>query len=66
MLGKLIFKLPEDAEDFIIAQKALSYKIALEDMDNWLRSIIKYTEQKTISIQEVRDKLHEIMKENDV
>jgi hypothetical protein len=66
MVGKLIFKLPEETEDFELAQKAVCYKIALEDLDNWLRGIIKYTEQETINVQEVRDKLHEIMQANDL
>lgn len=63
MIGILKFKLPEERDEFEVAQKAADYKIALFELDQWLRSRIKYhdlsTEHQDI-LQSVRDELHRI------
>jgi hypothetical protein len=64
------FKLPEEKEDHDTALKAFDYKFALSDLEEWLRSIVKYDNESSRTrikvMQEVRDKLHEIMNERDI
>ena len=59
----LEFNLPEEREEFENAHKGVHYLIVIEDLDNFLRAKLKYTElteeQATI-YQEVRDKLWEL------
>lgn len=69
MIGKLIFKLPEENEEFELAQKAGDYAIVLHEMDNWLRAKIKYEElpeEQEKIFQEVRDKLREFTQERNL
>lgn len=66
MKAKLIFNLPEDAEDHKYALKGLSYKIALDEMDNYLRSRLKYedlSEEIDQELQAARDKLNELIRD---
>ncbi len=64
MRASLHFSLPDEADLFEQAQNAYKYWSVIMDFDNFLRQKIKYTEQQTIELQEVRDKLWEIVKEN--
>lgn len=69
MRGALTFKLPEEQEDFLIAQNGIKYKIALQDLDNWLRSKLKYAEmsdQEHEIYNSCRSKLHEFLNNQDV
>ncbi len=66
MKGVLEFNLPEDEEDFYYAQNGILYSIVLEDLDNWLRNKVKYEDQETISIEEVREHLTKLLKERDL
>ena len=56
-----------EREDFAIAFAAKEYKFALDDLDNWLRALLKYdgdlAVEKQKVLKEVRNKLHEICKE---
>lgn len=66
MRGELIFDLPEEREDFEVAQNGWKYKIALDDMDNWLRSKLKYGEISATEAEiyeECRNKLREFARE---
>jgi hypothetical protein len=69
MKAKLEFELPEDQYEFEVASNAHKYKRCLEDFDNYLRSRLKYetiqTEEIFNCLQEVRNKLHEIIEENE-
>lgn len=42
MQAILKFNLPEDRDEFILAQRGASYQIALDEIDNHLRSKMKY------------------------
>lgn len=56
----LEFNLPEEQEDHKIALHGLDYKIALEDMENYLRGRLKYeglSEEVRNALQEARDHL---------
>lgn len=44
MKSTLEFNLPEDTEEFKLAQNGWQYKIVIDELDNWLRGKIKYTE----------------------
>lgn len=69
MKAILEFNLPEEQDDFEVASKAYRYKISLEDFDNYLRARLKYediSDEKIYEcIENIRNKLHEILNEND-
>lgn len=60
MQAILKFKLPEEAEEHKNALNGVDYKIALDEMDNYLRGQIKYGELDEgirAALQEARDHL---------
>ncbi len=61
MKAILEFNLPEDNQEFELATKALKMYSTLWDFDLWLRSEIKYKDKE---LDEVRDKLRELMNDN--
>ena len=64
MKAILEFNLPEDKEDFDFATNAVNYYSALVEFDQWLRSEYKYNGNE--SMFEVRQKLNEIINENNI
>ena len=64
MKAILEFNLPEDKEDFDFANNAVNYYSALVEFDQWLRSEYKYNGNE--SMFEVRQKLNEIINENNI
>ncbi len=54
----------EDKTEFEHAFKGLDYLLALWDMDQWLRSQVKY--QGREEFQEVREQLHEILHDSNI
>lgn len=64
MKATLEFNLPEDREDFNYANNGFNYYMALVEMDEWLRSEYKYNGKE--EMYEVREKLNEIILENNV
>ena len=69
MNATLNFDLPEDDEQFAVASKARELYFCLCEMDEWLRGKIKhgdYTEEAYDALQEARDELNNIMRDNDV
>ena len=64
MKAKLIFNLPEDQDDFNYATFGFNYYMALVEMDQWLRTEYKYNDKE--ELYEVREKLREIILENNV
>lgn len=65
MKAILEFNLPEDHEDFTLANKAVDYAGALNEYANWLRSICKYGEP-TKEQEECYTKLFEIFGERNI
>jgi hypothetical protein len=64
MKAALYFRMPEEREEFYNAHNGVRYRIALTDLDNWLRAKIKYEDlpqEKHDLYQEVRDKLYELL-----
>jgi len=64
MKATLEFNLPEDQEEFNHATNGFNYYHALWEMDQWLRSEYKYNGKE--EMYEVREKLREIILENNV
>lgn len=62
MKGILEFSLPQDQDEFELAQDAHLYRQALADLDNYLRAEVKYCEldeAHAAAFQLVREKLGE-------
>lgn len=62
MKASLIFKLPEEKEEFDNALNGTNYRGALEEVDNYLRSRIKYEdldEPVRVALEAVRVKIRE-------
>jgi hypothetical protein len=68
MKAILKFNLPEEQEEFEIANKGWKFRSALSEYDNYLRGKIKYDENLTDEqykvYDEVRTKLWEILNED--
>jgi hypothetical protein len=64
MKAILEFNLPEDKEDFDFVTNAVNYYSALCEFDQWLRSEYKYNGNE--AMVEVREKLNEIINENNI
>ena len=59
MKAILEFNLPEDRDEYKAASNAMNFYLTCLDLDKWLRGEIKYKNRN--ELQEVRDKLYEIM-----
>jgi len=57
----LEFNLPEESQEFEMANKGACAHIVLEELDQWLRAKWKYEGQESVSIEEVRKHLRELM-----
>ena len=64
MKATLEFNLPDDKEDFDFATNGFNYYMVLVEFDQWLRSEYKYNGKE--DMWEVREKLNEIILENNV
>ena len=65
MKAILEFNLPEDQSDFELATNGYKWQLVAWELDQWLRSQIKYSPEEMSQdvydkLQECRDKLHEI------
>jgi len=58
------FTLPDDQHDLLCATQGETLSFILWDFDQWLREQIKYRDRN--ELQEVRDKLYEIMRDRGV
>ena len=69
MKAILEFNLPEDQEEFDVATKAMDWSILVWDIDQSLRSLLKYgvphKEEQTAAeaLEHLREELHNIMEE---
>lgn len=70
MKATLEFNLPDDIDEFNMITKGSKYYSTLWEMDQWLRSQIKYNENLTQEQHDVyeisREKLREFMSDNNV
>lgn len=61
MIARLEFNLPDEREDFEVAHRAVELYLTLLDMDNYLRELEKYHDDKPIHPSTVRDYIREVM-----
>lgn len=70
MEGILKFNLPEEETEFKMAVNVSNYFTTLWDMDQWLRSEIKYndklSEEEYKTFEKVREKLYVLLNENNI
>lgn len=63
MKSTLEFTLPEEREELDLALNAGKMACVISDLDNWLRSLQKYQDKDTVSVEEVREELHRLMRD---
>lgn len=63
MIGILKFKLPEEREEFELAQQGSAWKCVIEEIDNNLRGKVKYEEIESMTIDEIRTLIRKIVEE---
>jgi hypothetical protein len=64
----LVFKLPEEKDEYQWATEGFKYLRTIEDLDDYLRRKLKYeelTEEQDRIYQEIRSKLWELRNEED-
>ena len=69
MKATLSFSIPQEQEEFELAQNGGKYKAVLKILDNWLRSKLKHEdlpEQEDKTMNSVRNKLHELLNEEEI
>jgi len=64
MQVKLVFNLPEEFSDLMVALRAPDYSRVLENVLNTLRSTRKHTNQKTIKIETVEQMIYVELQNN--
>ena len=63
--GTLIFDLPEENEEFKLAQNGSRLSCILDSIFNYLRQKRKYEDQTTVNIADLEQYIISEMKEND-
>lgn len=63
---KYTFDYYEDKDEVAILQKHKDHYSALNDVANLIRSLFKYSEKESISIEELHDKFYEIINNYDI
>lgn len=70
MKATLTFNLPEDQDDFNNAVKGIDYKIALQEIGEYLRRELKYNQSLTDieykTIEKIREEFNGILTDNDI
>jgi len=60
------FNLPEDQEDFDDARNGAAYRRVIDELYNWIRSQSKYTDLQYVEWNDLREKISELMKDEDL
>jgi hypothetical protein len=66
MRATLSFKLPEEGVEHYYALNGADMAFAIQEFQNWLRALDRYEGKSEVKIDEVRDKLSEILRERDL
>ena len=68
MKATLVFNLPDEHQEYAVANKGFDLSMIIWDLDQWLRSELKYRESLTQEqgdvYEAVREQLREIMSEH--
>ncbi len=59
MKAILEFNLPEETAEHKLALDGCKWMSACHELDQWLRSIQKHSDQKILNVDEVRERLYE-------
>ena len=62
----LEFNTPEENSELQDALHGIKYKYVLTDLDEELRKLYKYEDQKDISIEKVRQMIYELLNDRDL
>jgi hypothetical protein len=65
MKAKLIFKLPEESEEYELHMSAGKLHSACWDFAQWLRGVCKHDDPKKYDAEACRAKFYEFLQEND-
>lgn len=66
MISTLEFLLPEEEAEYRVAVDGHRWRMVVEDMDDWLRSLDKYTPKEQwpeMTPESLREKLYELCQE---
>jgi len=70
MKAILEYNLPDEQQEYDLANKGSDLSIIIWDFDQWLRNEVKYnnelTDKESDTYYKIRDKLREIMEEHDI
>ena len=70
MKAILEYNLPDEQQEYDLANKGSDLSIIIWDFDQWLRNEVKYnnelTDKESDTYYKIRDKLREIMEEHDL
>ncbi len=64
MKAILEFNLPEENAEHKLALDGGKWMSVLHELDQWLRSIAKYEDRKTVTIEEVRARIYEELEDS--
>jgi hypothetical protein len=64
--GILQFDLPEEQEEHQTAIDARAWKTVVSELDEYLRRLVKYSDKKSIKIEDVRAQLHELCRDRNL
>lgn len=62
----LEFSLPDEQEEFEVAQNGQKYLCILTELQNYLRDKSKYENRSSIKIDEIREKINQLTNEYEV
>ncbi len=60
----LVFDSETEQEELEMAQNGSKYKYAIDELDEYLRRLKKYQSKNTVKIDDVREKIHELIYAN--
>ena len=66
MRAILEFNIPEEQQNFNVANNAWEILWVVTDLDDWLRNEQKYQNRENITITEIRNKIQELADEHGV
>ena len=66
MKAKLEFNMPEETADLNLSLKSRDLAMAIVELDEELRSILKYEDRVLIEIEQVRQLIREKLEERDI
>jgi len=64
MKATLEFSLPEEKNEFMMAQRGEDLFSFCREYADWMRSICKYQDESIVNVSTCRDKFYELLREN--